>query len=557
MAVALVLLVLGQRALVAQAMYYPAQAGWSQGNPYNGQVAPTQQPAYGQPQSYAQQAYAQPQPYAQPYGSAYPQQGYGQGQPNGQPYGSAYPQQGYGQGQPYGQQSYTQQPYQTQPQSYPQQGYGQAQSSAQPLNAEQLEQLVAPIALYPDTLVAQMLAASTYPAQVVDADRWLQAQGNASPFQIAGGADVQNWDPSVKALTEFPQVLAEMDRNVQWTTDLGNAYYNQPQDVLEAVQVLRQRAQAAGNLQSSAQEQVSYNQGAIELAPVNSQMIYVPTYNPWSVYGDPVTPYPGFSLLGALGSFFNSGIGSSALQYGLGIGMSAFMHTPWGLLSWGLNWLTQSILFNHSDYMSHSMTVAEWGLPRGGMLAFGRQGGVRNGYGRSGGESGGVYRQGPPRPPERPMEDRFAGEPNRGAQASNPAYNRSPVEAYNRAPAPISRPQATNRPESRLAYGPGAYGGDERSSYGRAEQSYSSPMQQSYRVPTENIQRNELTGRTSGSYKAEKEPKSGAFHMFGGGGSKEPKFKEPKMSGGGKSFSGGHSGGGGRSSGHSGGKHHW
>jgi hypothetical protein len=82
-------------------------------------------------------------------------------------------------------------------------------------------------------------------------------------------------------------------------------------------------------------------------------------------------------------------------------------------------------------------------------------------------------------------------------------------------------------------------------------------MQQSYRVPTENIQRNELTGRTSGSYKAEKEPKSGAGHMFGGGGSKEPKFKEPKMSGGGKSFSGGHSGGGGRSSGHSGGKHHW
>jgi len=93
-----------------------------------------------------------------------------------------------------------------------------------------LEQLVAPIALYPDTLVAQMLAASTYPAQVVDADRWLQALGNASPYQIAGGADVQNWDPSVKALTAFPQVLAEMDRNVQWTTGLGNAYYNQPQD---------------------------------------------------------------------------------------------------------------------------------------------------------------------------------------------------------------------------------------------------------------------------------------------------------------------------------------
>ena len=91
---------------------------------------------------------------------------------------------------------------------------------------------MAPIALYPDTLVAQVLAASTYPAQVVDADRWRQAQGYASPDQIAAGADAQTWDPSLKALTAFPQVLAEMDRNLQWTTDLGNAYYNQPQDVL-------------------------------------------------------------------------------------------------------------------------------------------------------------------------------------------------------------------------------------------------------------------------------------------------------------------------------------
>ncbi len=91
-----------------------------------------------------------------------------------------------------------------------------------------------PIALYPDPLVAQVLTASTYPAQVADADRWRQAQGYAPAEQIAGGADAQNWDPSVKALTAFPQVLAEMDRNMRWTTDLGNAYYNQPQDILQA-----------------------------------------------------------------------------------------------------------------------------------------------------------------------------------------------------------------------------------------------------------------------------------------------------------------------------------
>ncbi len=142
----------------------------------------------------------------------------------------------------YGQQPDTQRSYPDSGQAYPQGGYGQA--PAQPLNAVQLEQLVAPIALYPDRLVAQVLAASTYPSQVAYADHWRQTQGYASPDQIAAGAGVQNWDPSVKALTAFPQVLAQMDRNLQWTTDLGNAYYNQSQDVLEAVQAMRRRAQA-------------------------------------------------------------------------------------------------------------------------------------------------------------------------------------------------------------------------------------------------------------------------------------------------------------------------
>ena len=179
-----------------------------------------------------------------------------------------------------------------------QQGYGQPQPQMQPLNAQQLEQLVAPIALYPDPLVAQVLTASTYPAQVADADRWRQAQGYAPAEQIAAGADAQNWDPSVKALTAFPQVLAEMDRNMRWTTDLGTAYYNQPQDILQAVQVMRQRAQAAGNLQSTPQETVSYDQGNIEVAPANPQVVYVPAYNPWVVYGQPISPYPGFSCWG-------------------------------------------------------------------------------------------------------------------------------------------------------------------------------------------------------------------------------------------------------------------
>ena len=131
---------------------------------------------------------------------------------------------------------------------------GQQAPQAQPLSADQLDQLVAPIALYPDALVAQVLAAATYPTQVVEADRWRQSQGNASAEQIAAGADAQNWDASVKALTAFPTVLAQMDKNIQWTTDLGNAYYNQPQDVMDSVQAMRQKAQSAGQLRSTQQQ---------------------------------------------------------------------------------------------------------------------------------------------------------------------------------------------------------------------------------------------------------------------------------------------------------------
>jgi Protein of unknown function (DUF3300) len=246
---------------------------------------------------------------------------------------------------------------------YSQPGNGQA--AVQPLDAERLQQLVAPIALYPDTLVALVLTASTYPTQVVEADRWRQMQGYASSEQVAAGADAQNWDPSIKALTAFPQVLAQMDRNLSWITDLGTAYYNQPSDTLEAVQVMRQRAQAAGNLEATPQEAVNYVGGNIQVAPVNPQLIYVPAYNPWTVYGAPISPYPGFSLAGALGSFF----GSSAVQFGIGVALNAFTRMPWGLLAWGLSWLAQAVLFHNSNYYSHSTTVADWGFPHGGRRA--------------------------------------------------------------------------------------------------------------------------------------------------------------------------------------------
>ena len=143
--------------------------------------------------------------------------------------------------------------------------YQDAQAPAQAAQAppytqqtpEQLQQLVAPIALYPDSLVAQILAASTFPEQVVEADRWVQAHPDLKGEALGQAVDQQPWDPSVKALTAFPSVLGNMDKNLSWTSSLGDAYYNQQQDVMDAVQVMRQRAQEAGNLKTTPQQTVT------------------------------------------------------------------------------------------------------------------------------------------------------------------------------------------------------------------------------------------------------------------------------------------------------------
>src|SRR4029077_5031345 len=116
---------------------------------------------------------------------------------------------------------------------------------------EQLQQLVAPIALYPASLIAQVPAASPFPDQVVEADRWVQANPDLKGDDLAKQVDQQNWDPSVKALTAFPTVLGNMDKNLSWTSSLGDAYYNQQQDVMDAIQFMRQKAQESGNLKST------------------------------------------------------------------------------------------------------------------------------------------------------------------------------------------------------------------------------------------------------------------------------------------------------------------
>jgi hypothetical protein len=583
LALVLVLPVVTQGDLFAQQGY---GQGYGQGyappqpapkQTYGQQAFPQQQQPQGYPQQqpYTQQVYPQTQSAQQPYGQqpyATPQQSYAQPQYPAQPQGGLQSdndlQRSYaeleGIAPPQGAQPQnTQQDWQ-QPQYGQQQGYAQPQ--AQALDAQQLEQLAAPIALYPDTLLAQVLAAATYPEQVAEADRWVRAQGNVSPYDIAGGADGQAWDPSVKALTAFPQVLGEMARNFAWTTALGNAYYNQPQDLMNAVQVLRQRAQGAGTLQNTPQEAVSYDQGNIELTPANPQVIYVPAYDPWTVYGAPVSPYPGFSLATALGSFFGVALATPGLWFDAGTAIGPFAHLGWGWLGWGLNWQSHAVLFNHSAYWSHSATVADWGLPHGGPRAFAGYRGGAAGTGSYGRGSGGNAP---------PSSGYYGGQVALGAGRAAYAQPSQPrTEAYNRAPEPVARMQQSVRPGYGAGYGQAfasgaGYGGGVRAgsvyaspqrAYGYPQQAHRAPEQQAYRSPAASLPRGGNDGRAFASSGYARQ--SFAARPYGGGNQawlsqpkfsepkysapkfSQPKFKEPKMA------SGGHSGGG-----HSSGKH--
>ena len=213
---------------------------------------------------------------------------------------------------------------------------------------DQLQRLVAPIALYPDELVGQILAAATYPDQIVQADRWMQANPDLKGEELGREVDAQPWDDSVKGLTEFPSVLANMDRNLSWTSSLGDAYINQEQDVMNAVQALRQRAQTAGNLQSTSQQMVTRDGNIIVIAPANPQVVYVPQYDPWLAYGAPFVAWPGWYWQPGL---FVRGPG---ITFGLSYGIGFFGGFGWGFGHWHTDWHHHSILFNHNRYVSHS-----------------------------------------------------------------------------------------------------------------------------------------------------------------------------------------------------------
>src|SRR5438128_4070421 len=236
-----------------------------------------------------------------------------------------------------------------------------AQSSGQPpapapqQSSQELQQLVAPIALYPDALVAQILAASTYPTQIVEAERWMQSHSNLKGEELAKEVDKQNWDPSVKAMTQFPSVLENMDKNLSWTSSLGEAYANQEQDVTDAVQQMRQEARQAGKLNSNEQENVSTQGNTIVIEPANPDVVYVPAYDPWLVYGAPIIAYPGW--VPVPGIFF----AGPAISFGFGFGIGFFGGFGWGWHNWGYDWHGRRVIYNHNTYSSHSRTIINRG----------------------------------------------------------------------------------------------------------------------------------------------------------------------------------------------------
>ena len=230
-----------------------------------------------------------------------------------------------------------------------------------PLSGNDLQQLVAPIALYPDSLVAQVLGAASFPDQVTAAAAWLHQNTMLSGAPLMYAVDSQPWDPSVKAMTQFPSVLDNMAKNLSWTSALGEAYATQGPEVMSAVQVLRAKAQAAGNLTSGSQiKVVQESPQVIVIQAANPQVVYVPVYNPTVVYG---TPYvtPGYSTAAV--------VRTAVVAFGVGIAVGAMMSggcCGWGYSYWNCGWHgTTTVVYHGSSYYGntawHGTTASAYG----------------------------------------------------------------------------------------------------------------------------------------------------------------------------------------------------
>src|SRR6185437_15295185 len=244
---------------------------------------------------------------------------------------------------------------QTQPAAAP------TQQAAPKVPADQLDSLVAPVALYPDPLLAQVLVASTYPLEIVQLQQWLLKHPGLKDQALVTAVEKEDWDPSIQAMAALPDVVKRMAEDIKWTTDLGNAFLAQQSDVMDAVQRMRKKAQGTGNLKSSEQQKVETkvveSKQVIVIEQADPQVVYVPSYNPVVVYGAPVYPYP--PIYYPPPGYYAAGM---AISFGIGIAMGAAWGGGWGRgCGWGGN---NNITINSNNNGGNRNRVSN--LPAGG-----------------------------------------------------------------------------------------------------------------------------------------------------------------------------------------------
>lgn len=479
---------------------------------------------------------------------------------------------------------------------------GVAQNLPPALAPDQLDNLVAPIALYPDPLLGQILAASTYPLEVVEAWQWLQQNRNLQGELLVEAARQQGWDPSVVMLVAFPDVMAMLNRDVRWTTDLGNAFLTQQADVMNAIQTLRIEARNNGRLATTPQQVVTTDaqngQYAVQIEPANPQVIYPPIYNPAYVWGPPAYgAYPAVSYAPAgYGGYGYGGYGSNGFGFGSGINIAGLFSgvLSWGGWGWVLGWFTHSLslaslFFNILGFhgfggggggygaVGFAGGLALWvhnpehrlGIPypRGfvaarnaGVMAGGRVGSSRLLASTTGVSASRVLAGTNNRVGSEPMQ-RFAPSSSAAARGIEPTQNRAPVNDY-RGVASSYRPGATSytgyagsaqshrapssvAPQQRMASTGYQSNGYQGNAFRGTDMSARSAMPQAssqrYSAQASQAQQRYSAPRMSASNSQPKfsEPKFSAPKAQKFSEPKAPKFSAPKAP---KNSGGGHSG---------------
>ena len=225
------------------------------------------------------------------------------------------------------------------------------QQAAIPSN--QLEGLVAPIALYPDELLGQILVASTYPLEIAQLAQWMQQNINLKDKALVDAVKKQNWDPSIQALVTFPDLVKQLSENIQWTTDLGNAFLAQQSDVMNAIQNMRMQAKNSGKLQSNQQQtvttQTENDKQVVVIQPSDPQTMYVPSYDPDAVWGASAYPYPSMNYPTA------GHIATGLISFGTGVALGAWGGGGWG---WNCGWGHGDINMNNNFVRNNNLNAA-------------------------------------------------------------------------------------------------------------------------------------------------------------------------------------------------------